>query len=81
MQLDMFYILWLPAICRSMEQNKYYYYYFFYYLYSSPNVRDQVSRQYKTIDKIIILYIFYVFKQRSRRQKIPDWMVASITRI
>jgi hypothetical protein len=24
----MFYILWLRAMCRSMEQNKYYYYYY-----------------------------------------------------
>jgi hypothetical protein len=40
-------------------------------LYSSLNVRDQVSHPYRTTGKIIV---------GARRQKVLDWMVVSITR-
>jgi phosphate starvation-inducible membrane PsiE len=39
-------------------------------LYFSLNVRDQVSHPYRTTGKIIIFYIFYDFRQETRRQKV-----------
>jgi hypothetical protein len=52
-------------------------------LYFSLNVRDQVSHPYGTTEKILVLYtvFFYIVRQQRRRQKVVDWMVASITRI
>jgi hypothetical protein len=44
---------------------------------------DWVSHPYRTTGKIIVLYILILkfFLQHTRRQKVLDWMVASITRI
>jgi hypothetical protein len=52
-------------------------------LCSSLNVRDQVSRPYRTTGKIIVLdiLIFKVFLLQTRRQKALNRMIASITRI
>jgi hypothetical protein len=38
----------------------------------SLNVGDKISHQYKTTDKIIILYvlIFFLFRQQTRRQNV-----------
>jgi hypothetical protein len=49
-------------------------------LCSSPKVRDQLSHPTRTRDKIIVLYIL-IFMFLNRRQKVLDWMVASITRL
>jgi hypothetical protein len=49
-------------------------------LCSSLNVREQVPHPYRTIFKIIVLYILiFVFRQQTRGQKVLDQMVASIT--
>jgi uncharacterized membrane protein YcgQ (UPF0703/DUF1980 family) len=49
----------------------------------SLNIRDQVSHPYRTTGKIVVLYIliFQLFVKQTRRQKVLDWMVASITGI
>jgi hypothetical protein len=47
-------------------------------LCSSLNIRDHVLHPYSSTCKIIILYIS---RQQTRRRKVLDWMVASITRI
>jgi hypothetical protein len=52
-------------------------------LCSSLDDRDQVSHPYRTTNKIcsFVYFDFYVFRQQTRRQKIRNWMVASITQI
>jgi hypothetical protein len=52
-------------------------------LCSSLNVRDQVSHPYRTTGNIILLYslILCFFLYQTRRQKVLDRMLASITRI
>jgi hypothetical protein len=54
-------------------------------LRSSLNIRDLFSHPYRTTCNIIVVYIFYIliftfFWQQTRRQKVLDRMVASITR-
>jgi hypothetical protein len=49
-------------------------------LCSSLNVKDEISYQYKTTGKIVLLY-FYSFGQQTTKQNVLDWMVANITRI
>jgi hypothetical protein len=52
-------------------------------LCSSLNVIDQVSHPYKTMGKIIVLYIliFTFCIQQTRRQSVLDSIVASVARI
>jgi hypothetical protein len=51
-------------------------------LCSSLNGRDQVSHQYETKGKITVLYILmYDFRQQTRRQKVPNWIISITTRI
>jgi hypothetical protein len=49
-------------------------------LYSSLNVRDQISHPYKMTGKIIVVYIFnlYISGKHTRRQKFLDGMVVGI---
>jgi hypothetical protein len=47
-------------------------------LCSSLKVRDQVSHPYGTTGKITVLYILIFFLYETGRQKILDWMIASI---
>jgi hypothetical protein len=46
-------------------------------LCSSFKLRDQVSHPYSTTDKITVLYIF-IFRFFDTRQRILDWIIASI---
>jgi hypothetical protein len=52
-------------------------------LCSSLSFKDQFSHPYRTIDKIMLLYVimFTFLREQMRRQKVLDWMVASITRV
>jgi hypothetical protein len=52
-------------------------------LYSSLNIRHQVTHPYKTTEKIIVLHslFFYDFRQQTRRWKVLEWMLVRITRI
>jgi hypothetical protein len=49
-------------------------------LCSTRNVRDQVSHPYRTTGCSLVCSDFYFFQQQTRRRKILDWMVASVTR-
>jgi hypothetical protein len=51
-------------------------------LKSSLNVRGQVSHPYKTTGRIVLsfLFNFYVFRQQTRRLKVLNWAVRSLTR-
>jgi hypothetical protein len=50
-------------------------------LYSSLNIRDQISHPYRTTDKIIVFHILiFMFLDSGREDKVLDWMVANITR-
>jgi hypothetical protein len=49
-------------------------------LSSSFNIRDQVSRPYRTTGKTVNLCSnFYFLRQQTRKQKIMDWMVVSMS--
>jgi hypothetical protein len=52
-------------------------------LWSSLNVRDQVSHPYRTTGKIIVLFtlIFTCLDRRQEDKKVLGWMVAGITTI
>jgi hypothetical protein len=51
-------------------------------LSSSLKVKDQVSQPHSKTRKIILLYILiFSFLYEKRKQKIMDWMIASILRI